>query len=154
MLYPEDEEEMKRHVTGVQLTARYHPVLTPIVEYSVHEIRNYTSVGYIAAATRMGFCILEKNFGPMLTDFLKHIEDVSDTLFVAVLIKVMEALVALHDANLLHRNLHPDAIVLTTKYKVRRIVVTHWHTLDTYTSLLSHSMRCYLAPSIPLVLTH
>ena len=60
----------------------------------------------------------------MLTDFLKHVEEVSDTLFITVLIKVMEALVALHDANLLHRNLHPDAVVLTTKYKVRRVVVT------------------------------
>ena len=106
LLYPEDEAEMRRHVDTLQIIARFHPTLTPIVEFSIHEnkvrsrallpplphrapsltastspaqnkhTQEYTPVGYIAADTRFGFSVMERNEGPMLSDYLLRLPEV------------------------------------------------------------------------------
>ena len=111
VIYPEDEEEMKRHVSAVSSACRTHRGLTPIVELSMHDVSGYTADGFSMEMTRTAMVIMERNENyPTLTEYLSRKHTFTDCELVRTFITVLQGLVGLHSQGVIHRNLHEGAV--------------------------------------------
>mmetsp|Transcript_14287 Transcript_14287/g.14385 ORF Transcript_14287/g.14385 Transcript_14287/m.14385 type:complete len:360 (+) Transcript_14287:767-1846(+) len=134
LLYPEDEEELNRHVKV--LLGRLHSSLLKVVEMSVHMVRAYTCNGLTAMDQRMAVVVLEAPtdaiYRPLLQYMIRyrsrrdkqHNKDEKEEEIVngrrvfddadlrAALLQLSGALVALHRQGIIHRNINPDCLTV------------------------------------------
>jgi serine/threonine protein kinase len=115
-MYPEDEIEIRRHVEAVINVNRSSPILTPIVELSVHNLRSYTAMGFTSSDVRTAVLLVEVNDNkPTLCEYLRGRKTVTDQEFIAILYQILEGLAGAHDEGIIHRNLHPDSVFILKK---------------------------------------
>jgi len=116
LMYPEDEEEMRRHVEGIAVVSRSNPVVMPVVEMSVHALKGFTSMGFVGFETRTAFTLVERNeTKPTLCEYLRGLKDISDKNFHSIIVQILEGLAALHDEGIIHRNFHKDCVFIQKK---------------------------------------
>lgn len=113
LLYDEDEDELNRHV--MTLLGRPHPGLMRIIDFSVHQVRDYAFTGQAATDQRVAMIITQRSAGLTLLEYLQvNWSSIDDAAFKSILIAVMNALAILHRDGLIHRNLHADCVIVVT----------------------------------------
>ncbi len=68
IMYPEDEANLQRQL--MLLIGKQHRNMMKILDYSIHNVRNYASTGFLAINERVAIAVLEKYDGP--TFFFLH----------------------------------------------------------------------------------
>jgi serine/threonine protein kinase len=115
-MYPEDEDEMRMHVESIAVVSRSNPVVTPVVELSVHTLKGFTAMGFAGFETRTAFTLVERNeTKPTLCEYLKGLKDITDQKFYALIVQILEGLAALHKEGIIHRNFHKDCVFIEEK---------------------------------------
>ena len=125
LMYPEDEDEMRKHVEVMTAVNRSQPIVTPIIELSVHDLRGYTAMGSIATDMRTAIILVERyDHNPTLCDVLRGRKKVSDRIFLLILIQILEAVVAVHEEGIIHRNLHANCVYVVKRPSQHSIGLT------------------------------
>lgn len=109
LIYPEDEDEMRRHVEAIAVVSRSHPVVTPVVELSIHTLKGFTAMGFAAFETRTAFTLVAKSQSetkPTLCEYLRDSIEIKDQVFFCIIVQLLEGLAALHSEGIIHRNFH------------------------------------------------
>jgi serine/threonine protein kinase len=158
ILRKEDEAFMLAQLNALFTTAC--PNLTRVVDFSVHQLRDFNDKGFSSIDERMAIAVLDYIEGCTVMQFLqKNWDSVTNDAFRDLLCQIMGALKALHRAGITHRNIHPDAIVLqlpSTRVAIKkRTAATRSSSTDrtaqkggrgvsASAKLLSQMMVCYL----------
>ncbi len=84
-----------------------------MVDFSVHQIRDFNVNGFTSADERSAIVILEYYEGITVQQHLAaHWEALTNELFRDLLCQIMNGLKCLHEEGIWHRNVHPDCFVL------------------------------------------
>lgn len=110
ILYPEDEQEMSRHL--VKLIGNQHPNIHKVISFSAHQIRGYTFDGQASTNDRMGIVILERLEGMTVMNYIKEYADGDNDAFRHLLRLVLRGLQCLHEVGFVHRNVHTEAMLV------------------------------------------
>ena len=87
--------------------------LVRMVDFSVHQLRDFNDKGFSSIDERVAIAVLDYIEGCTVMEFMnKNWDSVSNDAFRDLLCQIMNALRALHGAGIVHRNVHPGAIVL------------------------------------------
>ena len=109
IMYPEDEDNLKRQL--MLLIGKHHRNMMKIVDYSIHNVRNYASTGFLAINERVAIAVLEKYDGPTISEYLAQYS-VSNDEYRILLSQVIYGILGCHEEGVLHRNFHPDCVVV------------------------------------------
>ncbi len=109
IMYPEDEANLQRQL--MLLIGKQHRNMMKIVDYSIHNVRNYASTGFLAINERVAIAVLEKYDGPTISEYLAQYS-VSNDEYRIILAQVINGLMGCHEEGVLHRNFHPDCVVV------------------------------------------
>lgn len=116
LMYPEDEDEMRMHVESIAVVSRSNPVVTPVVELSVHTLKGFTAMGFAGFETRTAFTLVERyETKPTLCEYLRGLKNATDHQFYALIVQILEGLAALHKEGIIHRNFHKDCVFIEEK---------------------------------------
>ena len=111
ILYPEDEENMVRHMQP--LIGKQHPNLTGVIDFSVHAARQYNLHGEPSVDDRVAIAVLERYEGINLLDYMqKEWLHLTNDRFRFLLSQIISGLVALHQENIIHRNFHEKCVIV------------------------------------------
>jgi serine/threonine protein kinase len=84
-----------------------------IVDFSVHQIRDYTQSGFTSVDERQCIAILEYYEGIPVTKYINdNFEKITNDQFRDFCCQIMNGIKCLHEENIWHRNINPDCFVL------------------------------------------
>ena len=107
ILYPEDEQSLCDQL--IRLIGKQHPNTYKVIDYSMHQIRGFNATGQASVNERMGIIIMERLEGLHVMQYLQQHADGDNEAFLHVLRLILRGLLCLHEEDILHRNLHPEA---------------------------------------------
>jgi serine/threonine protein kinase len=111
ILRKEDEAFMLEQLNRLFTTAC--PNLVRVVDFSVHQLRDFTDKGFSSVDERMAIAVLDYIEGCTVLQFVqRNWESLTNDAFREVLCQIAGALKALHQAGVVHRNFHPEAVVV------------------------------------------
>lgn len=89
------------------------PNLVHIIDFSIHQLRDFNDKGFSSVDERMAIAVLDFTEGSTVMQYLnKHWETLTNDAFRELLCQIMNAIYCMHQAGILHRNIHPEAITI------------------------------------------
>jgi serine/threonine protein kinase len=111
--YAEDEEALRRQVE-VLLLYRW-PAVVRVLDMGVFPLRAFSCGGFMTRSERVAAVTLVRTEGLTLLDYVHHKWEVMRPAQLRyLLLQVARALALLHGVGILHRNLHPAAVVVSS----------------------------------------
>lgn len=87
--------------------------LVRIVDFSVHQLRDFNDKGFSSIDERVAIGVLDYIEGITVMQFLeRNWENVTNDALRDLLCQIMNGIKCLHQAGIIHRNIHPDAIIV------------------------------------------
>ena len=121
-MYPEDEANLQRQL--MLLIGKQHRNMMKILDYSIHNVRNYASTGFLAINERVAIAVLEKYDGPTVSEYLAQYS-VSNDEYRVMLSQVTYSPLT-HSPNLTHSLTHTSYSLATyTSYYLTSYSLTH-----------------------------
>jgi serine/threonine protein kinase len=111
ILYGEDEEMLTKQLSF--MIGRFHLNLIKIFDYSIHQLRKFTHSGFTSADERLAMVVTDCPIGPLFGDFVRlNWGSMSNHQFRVYLQQIVGALSQLHSDGIIHRNIHPECVVV------------------------------------------
>jgi serine/threonine protein kinase len=118
ILYEEDEDELNRQVQV--MLGRQHNSIIQILNYSVHQILGFSMRGHASLNERVAVVVCNNEPSVSLLEHIKqNYYSFTDADLRLALMQITNALMSVHRDGLVHRNIHPDAIQVKIKGKVK-----------------------------------
>ena len=89
------------------------------MDFSVHAARVFNLHGFSGVDERVAIAVLERYEGTTMLDFMqKEWILMTNDRFRAMLKQIVDALAALHEENIIHRNFHEKAIIVRLPHHI------------------------------------